>query len=825
MRCPRRHLAAVLLSALALFARPGAAQAPARDADQTVALPGLAHPVRIVTDRWGIPHLRADNLSDLYRAWGFVTARDRLWQLELTRRAASGTLWEWFGNRSLTADGGAQLFRLRERAERIWARERSIETVRDPLEQYAAGINAWIGQCRSGRAPWPVEFQRLRRYPADWRPENAYLVLLAQAMLLDLDLPELDEAQEIHAHGMPWEVARRRFERDMTVASIPDSVARRLYGPPPKVTAVGSWHAGATHSAPWMPPPPAPGAAGEALGGEARLLDQARRAVSGWLPEASRDPDLRASNVFAVGPGRSASGAPLLANDPHLSLGDPGPLHIIHLSVPGVCEAAGAEVPGLPLIVSGRNERCAWGLTASGADVIDVYADTLSRDGKHVRWQGGWASITEGAFTMRYRVLGILPIPLFGRVRRYTPHGAVLAYDRKQGVALSACWAGRDQAVTLRRLLGVERSASAAEVAAAVRTLVTPTHNFVAADREGHVVYQVVGAFPQRGLTAPPGVLPGDGRHEWQGLIAPEALPRWDLGARDLVANGNNLPVGGPYPEPLVRYQFMQDRAARMIQRLAGDPSMTLADMVSVQNDVYSRGAARFLPRLIAGADSLAHSQTPRVRAALDSLRAWDLVARRDRLGPTLFRAWLGEFQRRSRLEGVPMLAAAALDGRAPEALRAPGSDSLERPAVAATRALEQALDQLERRWGPDMNGWRWGRAHRARFRHALAWRDSTLEAPPVAVDGDQSTVAVGRSSLPVSPVVTHGPVWRHVVDLAVPESSLCVLPPGNAGAGRHARDQLARWANHGYVPLYLDWARIERAAESTWRLEPGGTR
>ena len=797
------------LSMLALLAGAGAAEAPARPGGGTLlTLPGLSRPVRLVTDRWGIPHLRAESLPDLYLAWGFVTARDRLWQLETTRRAASGSLWEWFGNRTLTADGGAQLFRLRERAEHIWERERSLPAVREALERYSAGINAWIDRCRSGAEPWPAEFQRLHRRPSPWRPENAYLVLLAQAMLLDLDLPELDEADAIRDHGMTWELARLRFERDMSVPSIPDSVAERLYGPAP-------------HSSAALRP-----AAGLA---PAALLADARRTVAGWLGADSegstRQPDERASNLFAVGPGRSARGAPLLANDPHLGLSDPSPLHVVHLSVPGMLEAAGASVPGLPMIVSGRNERCAWGLTASGADVMDVYADTLSRNGRHVRWQGAWTPITEEAYTMRYRVLGLVPIPLFGRARRYTPHGPVIAYDKKKGIALSVCWAGNDAAITLERLLGMERSQSAAELAADARTLVNPTNNFVAADRDGHVIYELAGALPRRGFVPPPGVLPGDGRHEWQGLIAPDARPRWELGPRDLVVNGNNLPVGDSYPEPFVRYNFMQDRAARMIQRLAGDASMTMADMVSVQNDLYSRAAARFLPRLLACADSLADTHTPRVRAALDSLRAWDGYARRDRLGPTLYRSWLNVFQRRSRLDGVPMLAAAALDGRAPEALRAPAGDTLERPAVAATRALELALTELEQRFGPDMNGWRWGRVHRARFRHALAWRDSTLEARPIPEDGDQSTVSVGRSSVPWSTAVTHGPVWRHVVDLASPESSLCVLPPGNAGGGPHARDLMVRWANHGYVPLYLDWSRVEQVAETATRLEPGTAR
>ncbi len=799
---PARALLPVAVCVLLTLPRPAAAPGAATGAT-SLALPELSTPVRLVVDHWGIPHLRAANLADLYFAWGFVTARDRLWQLEVTRRTAGGSLWEWFGNRTLMSDGGAQLFRLRERAERIWERERRDPEVREALERYAAGINAWIARCRRGSEPWPVEFGRLRRTPAPWKPENAYLVLLAQGLLLDLDLPELDEAREIRERGLAWVEARHRFESDIRVPSIPDSVAGRLYG----------------HAAGRLPR--ASATVTPAIVTDA-LLAEARRTVSGLLSPPTRDPDERASNVFAVGPRRGANGAPLLANDPHLGLSSPGPLHVVHLSVPGVLEEAGACVPGLPLIVSGRNARCAWGLTALGADVMDVYADTLSRDRRQVRWQGGWAPVREAAYTMRYRVLGMLPIPTFGQMRRYTPHGPVVAWDRKRGLALSVRWAGDDEQITLSRLLRMGRAEHASEIAAAGRTMVTPTSNMVAADRDGHVIYQAVGALPRRGFAHVPGVLPDDGRHEWQGLIAPEDMPRWELGPADLVVNGNNLPVGSSYPEPFPRYEFMQDRAARMAQRLAGDASVTLADLQSVQNDVVSRGAARFVPLLLRCADSLSTTLSPRARASLDTLRGWDYLVRRDRVAPTLFRGWLGALQRRSRLEGLPMLTAAALDGRAPEALRAPGVETPERAAVAASAALETSLVVLERSLGPDMGRWRWGRAHRARFRHALAWRDSTLSPPPLPADGDNSTVSVGRSSLPWSTLFTHGPVWRHLVDLSVTDSSLCVVPPGNAGSGPHARDMMVRWANHGYVPLYLDWAHVERAKETEVAMTPG---
>lgn len=776
---------------------------------------GPSAPVRIVTDRYGIPHVRAANLPDLYFAWGYVTARDRLWQLEYSRRAGRGRLSEWLGNSKLEADGGAQLFRLGERADSIWTRERANPDVAIPVERYAEGINAWIVECRAGRAAWPREFERLKHRPADWKPEDSVLLLLGLGVTLDLDLPELAEAREIAAHGREWLDARERFEDEWTYTTIPDSAVRRLYGPPVEPAPRGRLAPGRSRRGALSP----------------ALLRRAERALAALHDPTSDGDDARASNEFAVGPKRSASGAPLLANDPHLHLTSPGPFHVIHLSVPGVVEAIGASVPGLPSIVSGRNPRCAWGVTALSADVVDVYADTLSADGRRVRMHDstgaftGWAPVREAPFDLGYAFLGLrLPIP--GQVRRYTPHGPVVVFDRKQRVALSVRWAVDDARVTMGGLVGLEHSHSAAEVAARYRGLATPGINALAADRDGHVIYQTAGGVPRRASDPGRGPLPGDGRHEWRGLIAPEHMPAWEAPPGGFVVNANNRPVGTDYPEALPRYDWIHDRARRIAQRLAGDRSMTLADMVSVQNDVYSRAGARGVPLLLACADSVPVQLSPRVRAALDTLRRWDFYARRSRVAPTLFRSWMSALQRRSRTEGLPGLTAAALAGRAPKAFRAPGSEQPERASIAAVRGLESALDALEKQLGADPAGWTWARAHRARFEHPLSALDGrdAWEPPLIPVDGDGSSPAVAGSGLPWRIEVTHGPTFRHVVDLAVTDSSLGIVPPFNAAAGRTAtgtRDLATRWANHAYVPLYLSWDLVERAKESEITLTP----
>jgi penicillin amidase len=298
-------------------------------------------------------------------------------------------------------------------------------------------------------------------------------------------------------------------------------------------------------------------------------------------------------------------------------------------------------------------------------------------------------------------------------------------------------------------------------------------------------------------------------------------MPAWRPPPAGFVVNANNLPIGRAYPVKLPRYEWPHDRALRIAERLEADSSVTIDDMRSVQNDVVSRAAARLVPLLVAAADSVRESLDARERAALDTLRAWDFAARRERVAPTLYRAWYGALQRRSRLEGLMGLAQAALDGRAPEALRAPGKESPERAAVAAREALRLAMVELGKKLGPDLAKWRWERAHLARFPNAMGLRDTALATRPVGIDGDNATPSVAPSALPWRLSVAFAPVFRHVVDLASPDSSLGIVTPGNSGVGKHRDDLVRRWANHGYVRLDLDWARIEENRESEWRLEP----
>jgi penicillin amidase len=403
--------------------------------------------------------------------------------------------------------------------------------------------------------------------------------------------------------------------------------------------------------------------------------------------------------------------------------------------------------------------------------------------------------------------------------RRYTPHGPVLVWDPKHHMALSARWtAMEDDSISLKRMLGLERSTTAAEVCARFATVVTPCFNVVAADVNGDARYRSVGLLPVRAHVPGLGPIPSDGRYEWTGFVPADSMPQWRVPATGFVANANNRPVGPHYPYALPRFDWPHDRARRLAQRLEGDRSITVEDAASVQNDVLSLAADRNVRHLLECADSLWGLLPARARAACDTLRVWDLRATRSQVAPTLYRAWFGAYQRRTQLEGLPGLTLASLMSRAPETLRVPGKPGqFETPSVAACAALGTALDSLAAKLGPDLTTWRYGRAHQARFRHALSALDGRARWEPALTpeDGDNASPSVGPSRLPYSIEVTHGPAFRHVVDLARPLVSYGVVPPWNSAAfpPRGDVDLRGRWANHGYVPLLLDPARIDAVA------------
>lgn len=765
----------VMLAALILLIIGGIAGAlwwslPARQAE--VVMTGLTAPVAITLDARGMPHITATTEEDAWAALGFLHARDRMFQMELMRRGARGQSAAIAGAAALRLDRFMRLLRLEERAAADLA-ALDVET-RRMLEAYARGVNAWIASRGRFAAP---EFIALGA-PAPWQPVDS--LLWGKIMGLWL--------------GGNW---RTELERARLAALLsPEHLA-------------DLWPEDHTPGRADEPLMPAETKANGALQGES-LHGAALAALAQHLPRFPEDAPLPeiASNAWVVGAGRSATGAPLLASDPHLSHSAPILWYLARISLPDGRRLIGATAPGVPGIVIGRNENLAWGFTTTHADTQDLVIEKLTEDGRYETPEGPrdftWHEteiVTRGAATARFRF-------------RETRHGPVISdleprFQSQAGTALALAMASLAPGDTAARgLLRLNRAGNIAEARKAAEDITSPVQNLMLADRAGGIAMFIVGRVPQR--RSGDGALPRpgwDGAAGWDGFLPFDAKPHVENPASGVIVNANNRVVPPDHPAFLSRDWHGDWRFRRIGARLAAQPQHAPADFAAVQMDRTSLFAAEMLPalRALPPMDGAAG-------AALALLLAWDGDMAADRAEPLIFHATLRGF-------GQALLARAALpaDGFAPspEFLRPllRGGDAALRwcgaagcaPMLAA--ALQEAVSALAAEYGPDPVQWRWGAAHIARFDHPMLrfipyirdWLG--LSAAP---GGDGETVARAAFRQGAFTAV-HGAGLRSVMDLATPDGAFAVIATGQSGHpfSRHWSDMLPLWQQGRLLPLH----------------------
>ncbi|MHB0707007.1 penicillin acylase family protein [Roseomonas mucosa] len=763
-RPPRRPLRAALavlalLVVLALAALAGCLwwTLPAREAG--LSLPGLSAPVEVAFDAQGIPRIAARNEVDAAMALGLLHARDRMFQMDLMRRSASGRLSAIAGPAALRADRFMRVLGLAGRAEADLAAQ-APET-RRLLEAYAAGVNAWIAERGRFAAP---EFLLLGA-PEPWRPADSLL----WGKLMGLYL----------SGNWRTELARARLAR-----SLPPERIGELW---PADESSGSAEVAAAMPAPGTPGP-------EAL---ERLLAA--------LPEFPGDAPLpdSASNAWAVAARRSATGGALLASDPHLGFGAPILWYLARIELPEGRFLAGATAPGVPFVVIGRSDRLAWGFTTTHSDTQDVFIERLAGvagyetpDGprpfalreERIAVRGQPDTVLRVRETRHGPVVSDLEAP--GGDSPETPPGTVLA------VQMASLAPGDTAASGLHAL---NRAGTLEEAGEAVARISSPAQNVVVADAAGEVALFLAGRTPIRASGDGGMPAPGwDGSHDWTGWIPFAEMPNTLRPASGAVANANNRVQPRDSSVFLGRDWFGDWRFRRIAGALAARPRHAPEDFVVLQEDTVSLLARELLPRLRA---------IPRpaglAGAARDLLDGWDGEMAADRPQPLIFNAWMQEAGALAlRAGGVPEGSWEA----GPEFLRF----VLTTPAGAAhwcgpggcdalvAEALSRAGDGLAARFGPDPAAWRWGEAHRALFEHPLLRYVpllSRLTRISVPTPGDDQTVNRGGYRADFAHV--HGAGLRLVADLASPDGLLAVIATGQSGnpLSRHWSDLNAAWA------------------------------
>ncbi|MDW8266496.1 MAG: penicillin acylase family protein, partial [Gemmataceae bacterium] len=742
---------------------------------------GLHGPVTIRFDRWGVPHLEAADAADLFFGQGYCHARDRLWQMELNRRLARGELAEVFGGRFLELD--RFLRRLGFRA----AAEREVPLLRPETrrlsEAYSAGVNAYIVS-----HPRPIEFRLLRLQPRPWNVLDSLAFARLMALLL----------------GLNWEM---------------ELIRARL------VAAVGPERAAALEL-------DSQAAAEAGVGLEVGVRLAAAQALRPWLDVWPGG----GSNNWVVAGSRTVSGRPLLANDPHLRPRMPAAWYLMGLHGGGF-DLAGASLPGMLGIQLGHNARIAWGITAALIDVQDLYLERLNpRESGSYLTPEGWQPLQ-----VRRE-----EIPIRGQAKPWieevplTRHGPLLNGTLnipRDGPGLALHHTHDDWPVAADALLAVQRANDWRTFRQALADWTFPVLNFIYADIDGHIGYQLAGRVPIRHPGSGYGPVPGwNGAHDWSGWVPFDDLPCVFDPPEGIWATANTRPAIEPLP--LLTRDWIDDgRWRRIMELLRKEERHSLRSMKAMQADVVSLPARAIIQSLgdVVPRDDFA-------RQVLELLKGWDGDLSAESVPAAVY-----EVYRRQLLERLAQQVPAPLRGHilgqgVHEALMSVsmfhfrGSSLLigflEKRATVEDRAaaFHAAVRWLREHLGPNPRQWAWGRIHTWCLMHPLGLASSLLDRfldlsrGPFPVGGDADTIAqAGVDPWQPFAATSFAVSCRLIVDVGDWDRSCFQLPSGQSGqpGSRHYDDLLSAWLRGRYVPLLFSPRAIEQATKATVRLAP----
>jgi penicillin G amidase len=789
----RGLFALVLLVALALAAGFFYLRSSLPRLSGVLELPGLGAPVEVLRDANGVPHIYAAHQADAYFALGVVHAQDRLFQMEFQRRVGAGRLSEVLGEATLSNDRFLRTLSVYHYAAASVA-HLDAETL-TMLEAYVAGVNAFL---ETRRGALPPEFLLLGFTPEPWTVPD--VLVWAKMMAWDL--------------GGNWtaDLLRARLLAVLTPEQVAD-----LYPP-----------------VPGGPPVALPD-----LQGVYERLERSGLWAGLWDAAVHPLPPGAGSNNWVVSGARTASGAPLLANDPHLDLKAPSLWYLAHLSAPGL-SVIGATLPGTPSVLLGRNERVAWGFTNTGPDVQDLFIEQLhpEDDGRYLTPDG------DAAFVVReevIRVKGREDVVLRVRESRHGPilsdvnaGAAAVAAGQGERYVLALAWTAlTPDDLTVRAIRRVNEAQDWESFREALRDFAVPQQNIVYADVEGNIGFIAPARIPVRAAGDGRVPVPGwTGEYDWVGYVPFGELPQAFNPPSGQLVTANQRIVPDDYPHHLTHDWSEPYRAERITELLARSDAHTPASFAAIQGDDVSLMARDFLPflREVAPTGTLP-------RRAMDLIQAWDADMDRDRPEPLIFAAWYRALVRLlvedelGELFGSyygfrPVFVLNALTGRTEhdwcDDARTPRQELC---ADLFARAFEEGVAELVARHGNRVENWAWGDAHAAYMDHDVMASTPLRGVFDLSVPsgGDAFTVnaarfAIGNDAAPYRQ--TSGPTYRAIYDLADLGASRFVHTTGQSGnpLSRHYRDLLERWRDVEYLPMTTDRASIRVAHALTLR-------
>lgn len=759
---------------------------------------GLQARVQIYRDQYGVPHIFAESDHDGYFAVGYVHAQERLWQMELVRRAGMGRLSEILGEAALPAD---KMFRTLGLWR--WAEQNAVDLdpdVRSALQAYTDGVNAYIN---SHKGKYPIEFDMLGFDPEAWTIQQTLVI----------------------SRLMAWELNFSRWTdvlMGIFVQKFGEERARELFP---------YWPA----DAPYIVPREGKRRSVSLLPRQLMNADMAYRKLVG-LGDASSG-----SNAWAISGEKTMSGKPIVANDPHLMLMAPGRWYELQLHTPDV-DVAGATIAGVPFVIIGRNERIAWGVTNAMMDDADYYVeevDSVQYPTKY-RFNNEWYPIRQYVDTIVVR--DSLPVVY---TSYWTRHGPIVnrmePTARLSSQLIAMRWTGEDQSDEAKSFYLIDRARNWEDFRSALRSFGSPAQNFVYGDVDGNIGYYTGGRLPIRPTKS--GILPFPGytsQYDWKGYVPFDKMPQSFDPADGIIVTANNKIIDDSYPYYISSNWEPPWRAMRINELLKTQDKFSVEDMQRIQTDLISLQAHELVPVILKAFDSV-DVQDQDVKTALTYFRTWNFDMKKTDVATTLFEDFFlkaihntfdDEFGGQllslyDTLATVPMTVMTGLLLKD----SSPWFDNITTPEVESKndivrKSLEDAVYDLKGLLGGELKEWQWGRLHKVEFKHVFGANKllrPMFDVGPFEVGGSHATVWKGDYSLNRPYANTVGPSTRQIFDLADANNTRSVTPPGESGQAfyKHYDDQVQLWLLGEYRRMPMGRGMVERTCHDVLTLEP----
>ena len=816
---PCKSLASVAASLLLLAACGGSNDnspgGPAID------IAGVSAPVEIVRDTTGVSHIYAQNQPDLFFAQGYSAARDRLWQLDQWRRRGEGKMAEQFGPRFVAADAAARKFLYRGDLDAEYASYHADG--KEILTAFAAGINAYVDQVKADPTQLPIEFQLTGTEPGRWSPTSSLIRIYGITRNVN---DEVTVARRIAGLGLPTtEQWTSRIPANPIVVPAGTDVSTITTAILAEYTLA---RGGIGFQAGDFPKSPLGAADLEKL---ARSLSTANETTerSGQELESLR----HESNNWTISGSRTATGKPILANDPHRDISMPSLRYMVHLNAPG-WNVIGAGEPALPGVSMGHNDRIAFGLTIFAfGDEEDLYIyETNPANRNQYRYNGAWESMKVVTETVAVRGQ-----PAQSAALKFTRHGPIVYEDPANGRAYAVRAAYLEFPGTAAYLasLRLSQAKNWSEFTEGMARHLTPGENMVYADVDGNIGWFGGALTPIRPNADWTGMLPvpGDGRYEWAGYLSGNLLPRILNPSSGYYSSANEFNVPDNYAyKHLTNTRGWADpyRQQRVTEVLSASASHTVAGSARLQFDELSIPARTLVP-MLAGLTSTDADVTD----ALNRLRSWNYVESTDSVAATIFELWLPRVLTRVSNTVVPQSARSLIGTLSRPVVFARlatpdatfGPDAIAGRNTALLETLKATMTDLRARQGNDVAAWNWGALHHIKFDHQLAEFLSPATAAslaterfPVGGSGDTVHRATYRAS---DFRVTSGASYRHVIDVGDWDKSLWINVPGQSADPKSPfyKNLIEAWAKGEFQQMAFSRGAVDARRADTLNLLP----